>query len=73
MDPDSVENLEMADKLKIVDFYKECVYRMHSDILRLQRLGNLLTGVCTNEKSKMQIEKLVKTLAIIYLELEKIL
>lgn len=73
MDPDSLENLDMADKLKIVDFFRECVRRTHSDILRVQKLGKSLKDSCTNEKNKTKIEELIKILDTIYGELGKVL
>jgi len=70
---DTLEDLPMTDKLKILDFYRECVRREHSDILRLYKLGKLLLNSVTNEKTKTKLNEITKKLDKIYGELEGIL
>ena len=73
MDPDNLDDLPMTDKLKILDFYRECVRREHSDILRLYKLGKLLLKSVKDEKSKTRLKELTEKLDTIYAELKGVL
>ena len=69
---DSLEDLPLTDKLKILDFYRECVRREHSDILRLYKLGKLLLNSVTNEKTKTKLNEIMKKLDTIYSDLKEV-
>lgn len=73
MESDSLEDLPMSDKLKILDFYRACVRREHSDILRLYKLGKLLLNSGINEKTKTKLNTIVKKLDKIYDEMKDII
>lgn len=73
MELSNLDDLPMRDKLKIIDFYKACVSREHSDILRLYKLGELLLNSVKDEKSKTRLKELTGKLDIIYSELKEVL
>ena len=72
MNPDNLDDLPMTDKLKILDFYRACVRREHSDILRLYKLGKLLLNSVANEKAKTKLNDMIEKLDKIYGELKDV-
>jgi len=73
MDSNNLDDLPMTDKLKILDFYRACVRREHSDILRLYKLGKFLLNSVTNEKAKTRLKEITKKLDTIYAELKEVI
>jgi len=72
MTQDTIEGLPMAGKTKILDFYKICVKREHSEIFRLSKLGRLLLTSVKDEEAKTGLKEIIKKLDTIYDEMKEI-
>jgi len=72
MEQDTIEGLSMTGKTKILDFYKVCVKREHSELFRLSKLGRILLTSIKDEETKTTLKEIIKKLDSIYEEMKGI-